>query len=404
MKSHPSENTSFADTQALWRLLSNDNVSFEALQAPLLEYAKNGIATHCEDYVLAVHDWSRLNYNTHDSKKDRLQMTHATDVGYELQSTVFVSDQNGCPIAAPAQNLVTKDEVLSSYANTLTRQLSHLDELTERMKWIEQQGFDKNIVHIIDREGDSVKHMRSWSEQHMQWLTRSRHNSKVTYQQQNITVANLAEELEYTQHYQIDFKGKKANQWIASCDVILTRDAKPSSKKNKDAAKTIKGEPLPCRLVVTRICDESNKILAVWYLLTNVLSCVPADRISTWYYWRWSIESYFKLLKGAGHELESWQQESGGAILKRLLLASHACALVWQLMLRNDDESNVLKAKIVRLSGRQMKRKKPITASALLTGLYLLFAMSAMLEMYAPEEIKEMAQQSKQMFGHMDFG
>ena len=40
-------------------------------------------------------------------QKDRLQMTHAKDIGYELQSSLLVNAQNGLPLSVIAQNLVS---------------------------------------------------------------------------------------------------------------------------------------------------------------------------------------------------------------------------------------------------------------------------------------------------------
>ena len=51
-------------------------------------------------------------------------------------------------------------------------------------------------------------------------------------------------------------------------------------------------------------------------MLTNVPHYISAERIALWYYWCWQIESFFKLLKSGGQQLEHWQQESGEAILK----------------------------------------------------------------------------------------
>ena len=42
-------------------------------------------------------------------------------------------------------------------------------------------------------------------------------------------------------------------------------------------------------------------------------------------------QSYFELLKSHGQQLEQWQQETGPAIARRLLVASMACVVVWQL-------------------------------------------------------------------------
>ena len=53
--------------------------------------------------------------------------------------------------------------------------------------------------------------------------------------------------------------------------------------------------------------------------------------MALWYYWRWRIESYFKLLKSAGQQVEAWQQGTAEAIAKRLVVASMACVVVWRL-------------------------------------------------------------------------
>ena len=57
---------------------------------------------------------------------------------------------------------------------------------------------------------------------------------------------------------------------------------------------------------------------------------VAAQTIAQWYYWRWRIENYFKLLKSAGQHLEEWQQTTAKAIASRLLVAATACVVVWR--------------------------------------------------------------------------
>ena len=51
----------------------------------------------------------------------------------------------------------------------------------------------------------------------------------------------------------------------------------------------------------------------------------------------------------------------------------------------------------MRLSGRQMKRSQPVTASALLAGMYMLFAINETLEHYSPQEIAQMAREVRGM-------
>ena len=77
------------------------------------------------------------------------------------------------------------------------------------------------------------------------------------------------------------------------------------------------GPALQLRLVVSEVRAADGTLLATWLLLTNLPAAVPAERVALWYYWRWRVESYFKLLKGAGLQLEHWQQETAAAIARR---------------------------------------------------------------------------------------
>jgi hypothetical protein len=77
--------------------------------------------------------------------------------------------------------------------------------------------------------------------------------------------------------------------------------------------------------------NKRGKVLSERLLYSNLPVDVLAQTIALWYYWRWRIESYFKLMKSAGQNLESWQQETPVALLKRLIVASMAYMVVWQI-------------------------------------------------------------------------
>jgi hypothetical protein len=78
--------------------------------------------------------------------------------------------------------------------------------------------------------------------------------------------------------------------------------------------------------------------------------------------------------------LELWQQETGPAIARRLLVAAMACVVIWQLQADQSTEAGELKNILIRLSGRQTKRSRPHTAPALLAGLWVLLSTLALLE------------------------
>ena len=88
---------------------------------------------------------------------------------------------------------------------------------------------------------------------------------------------------------------------------------------------------------------------------------------------------------------EQWQQESGGAFAKRLVIASMACLTVWLLQLDTGEDAARLKAILIRLSGRQMKHRVEHTAPALLAGLEKLLAVVDLLETENLESILALA-------------
>jgi hypothetical protein len=85
-------------------------------------------------------------------------------------------------------------------------------------------------------------------------------------------------------------------------------------------------------------------------------------------------------MKSAGMELDHWQQESGRAILNRLLVASMAAATVWSLQRATSVEAPEFKDLLVKLSGKTVKRTKPHTDGALLSGLFVLLRIFDFLE------------------------
>lgn len=158
----PNKSTNFASTQAAWRFYKTTVLTLTKLHEPLLVAAHEGIATHCSQYALCAYDWSQLNYRKHASKLDKYQITHETNVDYDLQSSIILSDQTGQPIAPVAQKLVTDNDSYATYQNHELSETveSHLDEVAHCIGKLEQQHFAKPLVHIIDREADFVLHMR----------------------------------------------------------------------------------------------------------------------------------------------------------------------------------------------------------------------------------------------------
>lgn len=386
VKSSLGSNKAFSATQAAWRFYNNESCELSILAQPILEHASTELDANCEEYGLVAHDWSGLIYKKHNSKQDRYGVHHEKELGYELQASLLLSDKTGGPIAPLALNVATQDEVLSTYRNDISRTETHLEELAQRIHYLEQRDFKKRLIHIVDREGDSAQLMRALP--NISWLVRCRSNSHVTYQDTSLRVDELAAQLPYVYSRTIVYKGQKVEQYLAETEVLVTRAANPK-KAVGGKRKKIKGDAIKCRFIVSKIQDSDGNTLAYWYLLSN-LENVCMSKLALWYYWRWSIETFFKLLKSAGMQLESWQQETGKAIARRLLVACMACVLVWQIAEAKGPEAGALREVLIRLSRKQMKYGVEFTRPALFTGLCSLLNTLELLNNYDINELKQM--------------
>jgi len=58
----PGAGTAWASAQAAWRFFNNDDVTPAKLAGPLREAVRAGLAGDASPYVLAVIDWSKVDY------------------------------------------------------------------------------------------------------------------------------------------------------------------------------------------------------------------------------------------------------------------------------------------------------------------------------------------------------
>lgn len=391
----PDSQAAFAATLAAHRFLNNSRITLRALAQPLLDAGRDAAASACDQYLLVVHDWSQLMYADHTSKQDRVALSsNRVPEGYELQAALLVSDRDGSPLSPGILSLRAAEGVHCSRSWKVRKPLSPLDELDPAMSYLERQALGFPLVHIVDAEADSVGHFRQWSTRpHRLFLVRA-DDRIVEYAGQEQRASTIRETLRAEGQFRLTRKvlyhGKPAEQWVAEVAVRLTRPAQRNRPGVGDR-KRIPGPPLDLRLVISEVRDANGKVLAVWYLLSNVPSDVTAATLALWYYWRWSIESYFKLLKSAGMQVETWQQATAAAIARRLLVAGMACVTVWRLARSTHPLANNARQLLVRLSGRQMKHGCEFTLPALLAGMWTLLAMIETLESYTVEEITALA-------------
>lgn len=353
--------------------------------------------------LLAVHDWSTLSFGGHRSKTDRVALTHARDVGYDLATVLIVRGDDGAPIAPVVVAMTTADGVLGTRDDAPGDDPCHIDQIQGDMRHVRDLGLGTSVVHVIDREADSIAHWRRWSADGHLALVRA-DERKVLCRGQETSLLALAEALRRDDGFRDAgsalYHGRKARLFVAEVEVVLHR----AGKRNRGGQKiAIPGPPLPLRLVVTEVRDLKGRVLARWLLLTNVpAELADAKTIAHWYYFRWRIESMHKLLKKAGWQLEGWLQRNGERLLTKLLIGLGACVSVWGLERRHDADSEALQQLLMRLSGRQTKRARSVTTSGLLAGLWVLQSAVGPLARHGPEALSAMLEAHLPLFATKD--
>lgn len=390
----PSVSSVWAATQGAYRFLHNPRVLLPTLVKPLLEVARTTVPESCDRYVLAIHDWSLLRYRRHHSKTDRMTVKGLKwGEGYELHSCLLVDDRAGNPIAPVSLSLHTAEGAHCTRSRQVRPILSVLDEIDPVMTFVEKQALAKPAVHILDAEADSAAHYRLWSRHAGRYYLVRADDRLVEFlgveQKCSQVHKTLKKQGRFRHARDVLYRRQPARQYVAEASVRLLR---PGQQNRANGSRMrVAGPPLALRLVLSEVRSEQGKVLATWYLLTNVPPEVEAATLALWYYWRWRIETFYKLLKSAGMNLEQWQQASAGALVRRLLIACMACVIVWNLARDTTPEAAATRDLLIRLSGRLIERGKRFTEPALLSGLWILLQIHEALTIYDADTLQRLA-------------
>jgi len=391
MKALPGGGTSFASTQAAWRFYANPRTTLPVLGEPMLLCGKELLEKSCHRWGLVAHDWSNLRFGHQTSRTDLIPI--GSDRGYVLETALLLSDLNGTSLSPLVQHLWSKEGCLTTCQQALIADLELRDAISTTMDFLARQEWAKLLCHLIDRGGDSAHHLREWERAGHFFLVRGTEAHFLTWQSHSLPTAQIADLLPLQTAQAVEWEGGiTAQLMVGETQVLLTR---PSRRRGADGKERVeKGDPLPLRLIVCEVRLPDETIAARWCLLSNVPAEVAASTLVDWYYWRWRIESYFKLLKGAGFHLEHWQQETALTVAKRLCVVALACVVVWQLQQAEGPVAEQTRSILIRLSGRQVRRGHA-PAPALLAGLWSLLGVLDALDHFTLDELKQIANSIK---------
>ncbi len=180
-----------ASVKAMSRFLNHDKVTLPALIEPVQEAIRSALLLSAASVALAVHDWCMYGFNTHTSKTDCLQRTHKYDMGYDVGTALILEAMHGQPLGPMELRCRTGNGVLSTRPGQATYPSAHVDEVAGVMAEASRWNLSKPLVHIIDREADSVGHYRAWHAAGHQFVVRADNDRIVTWQGKSLSLKEL---------------------------------------------------------------------------------------------------------------------------------------------------------------------------------------------------------------------
>ncbi len=282
----------FAATKAMSRFLHHPDTPLPALIEPIQESVRAAVTRSTATVALVVHDWSMFGFHTHTGKADRYRRSGVTDLGYELGTALVLDGADGRPLGPMEFRVRTATGTLTTRPGGAEQPPAHLDELAPVFAESRRWNLARRLIHIIDREADSVFHFRTWHADRHHFLVRANAKRLVRWRGQTVSLQAILDTMttafrDHPDGLTVATPDGTGRVQVAETAVVLDRDA----KRMIDGVKTdIPGPPLPLRLVVTRVVDPLGVVRATWCLLTNADPVHNAATVARWYAWRWRIE------------------------------------------------------------------------------------------------------------------
>jgi hypothetical protein len=131
--------------------------------------------------------------------------------------------------------------------------------------------------------------------QGFKWLIRAKEGHRVEYQGQTYKVGEIAEKIETHSIKNISYKGNQHTLHVGETHIRITRAAKPKQKIAQGSGLLLSREMLSMQGWLFLVQDGDGKKCGEMVLLSNVAIDIDTAELSTWYYWRWTIECYFQM-------------------------------------------------------------------------------------------------------------
>jgi hypothetical protein len=374
-----------------FRFFNNDQVTLPALYRPCHQALPELVPPGARCYV--AHDISVVDYSHHAAKHDLVPVGDGRGLGYELYSAL-VLDSQGHPLGPVAQELRTAKGCLSSERAAPFAFVDHYSQVERAVVATESLLPGRQVVDLLDREFDDLQLERLFFAAPRRFVIRAQHlNRRVTQDGHGLSLGEAAAKVPLCPAGQVQRQGEVWDLFQGETRVLFVGKSYRGHARRRLACQA--GAPLPMRVVISEL-RQVGKATVRWVLLTNLED--PLGEVVRAYIWRWQIERYFFLTK-VGFRLESWRQESGEGIARRLGLSMLAAMAIYQMQGSPDPQVQKLVVQVAKLGGWLGRKRDRMGPIVLMRGMTLLLGMLTAFEQYGERHIYALAQQFGSLFG-----
>lgn len=359
----------WASTKAAYRFLSNKNVDESKILQGHYESTKIRV-TNNDGPILILHDTSEFSYKRSTpenigftrevklgSKKHGIPQKHKI-CGILLHASLAIT-ADGLPLGLCKAKFWTREQSSKKKWNKKhIGNLMHIPiEEKESYRWLENLkssvdllGNPDKLIHIGDRENDIFEYFTLAQQLGTHFLVRSR--SDRVADDASISEIIATEKPKY--RHKISFKDSEGNAVTTNLLIKVRRLLIHPCK-----AKQSKFEPI--ELTFLSAYEEnvpSNREPIFWNLITDlkVSNKKDASKLLEWYSRRWSIETYFKILK-SGFNAEKSKLRSKHRLQN---IISIFCILAWRLFwltnLAREVNSTAVKIAFTKIERKVLKK------------------------------------------------
>lgn len=285
----------WAETQAAYRFLANEEVSWEAILAPHWARAQARLRAH--EVVLCIQDTTALDF--HGQAIEGLgPLTYEAQRGLYLHPTYAVSLARE-PLGVMDAWLWAREPKDAAGERSGVRESLRWIEGYERLAELAVELPDTRLVYVADREADIAALMAKAQAlgTPVDWLLRARHNRALPEGDTlwaRVGAGAVLGEVRFTLPGRKGQPARAVRQRVQAASVVLSDGH---------------GGRLPASCIIAREIGAAAGIKPIeWRLLTNreALTLDAACQMIDWYRARWEIELFFHVLKN-GCRVETLQ-------------------------------------------------------------------------------------------------